>query len=165
MTEQEVTIFNKANVCNGLSPKGYGQTHFAKRDFKAGEEISRGFGRIVKKQTSHCSIQIGQDKHFVPKKWTGRYWNHSCNPNAYAKTRADGFVSLFALRKIKKDEEITYAYYMTEFAWGKHTDEITVACKCGEKKCIGKIPSFSELSEKQQTNLMKKGICSSYFNR
>ena len=139
MTEDEVIEFNKKNVFCGLSEKKYGQTHFANRDFKKGEEIVKGYGRMINHQTSHCSVQVDVERHFVPKKWTARYWNHSCNPNTFVKTRKDGFPSLFALRNIKKGEEITFAYYMTEYSWGKNADENHAKCLCGEKKSLERI--------------------------
>jgi len=165
MTETEVISFNKEHVHIGKSKKGYGYTFFAKRDFKKGEEIVESLGRIISHQTSHCSIQIGIHKHFMPKKWTGRYWNHSCNPNTYANTRKDGFPSLFALKNIKKGEEIVYAYWMTEFKWGKLAKEsrIDFKCKCGESNCRGNILSFSQLSKKEQKILKEKNLCSKYL--
>mgnify|MGYP001582859880 CR=1 FL=1 len=94
-------VFNRENVNAGLSSKGYGHTYFVKKDFKPGEEVMRGFGKIIDHQTSHISVQVGTKKHYKPEKWTGRYWNHSCDPNTYIKTRSDGFPSLVALKKIK----------------------------------------------------------------
>lgn len=163
MTEEQAIAFNKKNVYIGKSEKGYGWTHFAQRDFKKGERIVRGFGKVVSRQTSHCSIQIKEKMHIVPTKWTGRYWNHSCNPNAYAKTEFYNFPSLFALRGIKKGEEIAYGYWTTELKWAKKAKENFVKCKCKEKYCKGKIFSFSQLSKKEQQELVKSKQCSSYL--
>ncbi len=165
MTKKEAEDYNKVNVSTGISPKGYGYTYFAKREFKKDEKIMLGFGRIVDHQTSHSSVQIGPEKHFVPQKWTSKYWNHSCNPNSYVKTEKHGFPALFALRKIKKGEEITYPYWMTEFKWSKNAKENKVSCLCGDKKCRGKILSFSQLPKKEQALLRKKGMVSNYLHK
>lgn len=161
--ENEIKEFNESNVYTGLSKKGYGHTYFAKRDFKPGEEIMRGFGKLLDHQTAHCSVTIGIGKHYLPNKWTGRYWNHSCDPDCYMKTRKDGFPSLIALKKIKKDQELNFGYYMTELDWSKGVDELWIKCQCGTKNCKGKILSFSQLSEKEKSNLKSKKLISSYL--
>jgi len=55
-----------------------------------------------------------------------KYLNHSCNPNMGIK----GKVTFVALRKIKKDEELTIDYSITE------SDKFwKMKCKCGAKNC------------------------------
>ena len=122
-----------------------------------------GFGKIIDHQTSHISIQIGTQRHYLPRKWAGRYWNHSCNPNTYVRTRADSFPNLIALREIKTGEEITYSYWMSEFSWSKDADENNAKCKCGEKKCKKKILSFSQLSRAERLKLIKNKYCAQYL--
>ena len=150
MLKEDVINFNKKNVSTGKSPRNYGHTYFAKKDFRPGETVMMGFGKIINHQTSHLSVQIGFHKHFLPTKWTSRYWNHSCNPSCFVKTRDDGFPNLVALKKIKKGEEITFAYWMTEYQWAKNAAENQEKCKCGSKSCKGKILSFSQLSKKDK---------------
>src|SRR3989344_5024962 len=163
MKKTEVIVFNKENVNTGLSKKRYGYTYFTKKDFKLGEKLMMGFGRILDHQTSHMSVQIGPNKHYLPSKWTGRYWNHSCAPNAFVKTNKEGFPELFALKKINKGEEITYHYSMTELRWVKNAKENFVRCLCGEKTCKGKILSFTQLSLQDRKKLLNKKICSKYL--
>ncbi len=163
MTKKEVIFLNQKNVCAGTSPKGYGQAYFARKTFNPGDKVMAGINKIIDHQTSHVSVQIGMKRHYKPEKWTGRYWNHSCNPNTCIKTRSDGFPNLIALKKIKKGDEITFAYCMSEFEWIKSADENQIKCKCGEKNCKGKILSFSQLSKREQENLKSKGICSQYL--
>lgn len=163
MTRDQIISFNKENVDVGKSKKGYGYTHFTKKDFKRGDIIVMGFGRVIDHQTSHISIQIGTNKHYLPEKWAGRYWNHSCHPNTYIKTRTDGFPNLVVLRDIKAGEEITYSYWMSEFSWSKDADENSVKCKCGEKRCKKKILSFSQLSETERLKLIKNRHCAKYL--
>ena len=160
----KIRAFNKNNVSYGLSSKGYGHTYFAQRAFKPSEVVMMGFGRIIDHQTSHKSVQIDYSKHYLPDKWTGAYWDHSCSPNTYIHTRVDGFPNLIALKNIKKGEEITYAYWMTEYEWSKGAKENTIRCKCGEKDCRGKILSFTQLSNSEKTKLLNKQLCSKYLS-
>jgi hypothetical protein len=159
----DILSFNIARINTGLSNLGYGYANFAKRDFLPGEEVVRGFGKKINHQTGHISIQIGKNQHFLPTKWTGRYWNHSCEPNCFAQTRPDGFPSLIATGKIRKGEEITYAYSMTEFEWSKTAKENDVKCLCGQKNCKGKILSFSQLTRAEQDSLINNTLCSKYL--
>lgn len=163
MTENKVIEFNKKNVYIGLSKKLYGHTHFANKDFKKGEIVTMGFGKILNHQTPRISIQIGINKHYLPKIWTGMYWNHSCDPNTYIRTREDGLPNLVALKSIKRGEEITYSYWMSEFKWIKNADESKIKCRCGSKNCRGKILSFSQLPKVFQKKLIDKKICSKYL--
>lgn len=149
-TLSSVNRYNQKNVSCGKSPKGYGFAYFAIRDIEPGEVVSHGFGRVAHHQTSHFSIQIGPNVHIIPSKWTGKYWNHSCDPNCHVKTRENGFPSLVATRYIKKGEEITYAYYMTEMTWEEVAVENSIKCQCGSARCRGKIFSFLQLSHKEK---------------
>lgn len=160
---EEVVEFNKKNVYNAKSPKGYGWSHFSNRLIKQGETVVVGFGRIIDHQTGHCSIQIQRSVHIVPTKYTGRYWNHSCNPNCCVRTRTDGMPMLVAMKDIKPGEEITFSYYMTEFAWSAGADENSIECKCGGADCQGHIRAFSELSQAEQMEAMEKKQLSDYL--
>lgn len=163
MTETQAVKTSRANVYTKRSKNNYGFSCFVKRKFLKGECVMSGFGKIINHQTSQFSIQMDWQKHFLPKKWTGRYWNHSCNPNAFIQTRKDGFPDLIALKNIEKDEEITYGYYMTEYKWSKKAMESHIKCKCNQKGCRKKIFSFSQLSQKDQEQFIKKKLCSKYL--
>src|SRR5690242_10992199 len=102
MDKKKVLEINQKNVFTGISPKGYGRTYFATRNFEPGDLVMIGYGKIINHQTPHSSVQIGINSHYLPEKWTGKYWNHSCDPNTFARTGKDGFPSLIALKKIKK---------------------------------------------------------------
>jgi len=165
MKESSVILFNQKNVYCAKSQKGYGRTHFAKHNFQAGNIVMHGFGKIINHQTKHLSIQISPKKYFLPTKWTGKYWNHSCEPNCFARTRSDGFPDMVALRNIKKGEEITYSYFMTEHSWSALAVEKKISCLCGAKKCCKRILSFSQLSEKQKNILKKRNLISLYLHK
>lgn len=164
MQEPSIITFNQKNVYCAKSPKGYGRAYFAKHDFKPGEIVMRGLGKIINHQTNHLSIQIGLNKHYLPKKWTGRFWNHSCNPNCFVRTRTDGFPDWIAKRPIKKGRELTFAFSMTEFNWSPNTAENSAACLCGYKKCVGKIMSFSQLLMAHRSCLKKKKHIASFLH-
>lgn len=163
MKKEDIIIFNKKRVYTGISSRSYGHTYFAQKKINPGNIVMLGFGKITDHQTPHISVQIGPNLHYKPEKWTGKYWNHSCKPNTYIKTREDGFPNLVALKIIKKDEEITYSYWMTEYKWIKQADENKVKCKCGHLGCRGKILSFSQLDNKSKEILVEKQLCSRYL--
>lgn len=58
-----------------------------------------------------------------------RFINHSCDPNVYMR-RAYRKVEYYALRTIKKGEELTCDY-------GETHHEGTLPCRCGAKNCRG----------------------------
>ncbi len=58
-----------------------------------------------------------------------RHLNHSCDPNVFMR-RAYRLVEYYALRNIKKGEELTCDY-------GETHHEGTLPCKCGAKNCRG----------------------------
>ena len=60
-----------------------------------------------------------------------RHINHSCSPNVYMR-RAFRLVEYYALRNIKKGEELTCDY-------GETHHEGTLPCKCGTDNCRGYI--------------------------
>lgn len=163
LTKNEFINFNKKNVYAGKSNRGYGFSYFSKKDFRLGDIVIRTFGKIINHQTSHYSLQIDFGVHFIPTKWTGRYLNHSCSPNTFIRTRSDGFPNLIAQKKIKRDQEITYAYSMSEHKWSRNTAENYLQCKCGSKKCKGTILSFSQLSRIEKKRLINKKLCSKYL--
>lgn len=160
---EEAISHNKKNVYNKRSPKGYGWSHFANKPFQPGETVVVGFGRIIEHQTGHCSIQIHNSTHIFPTKYTGRYWNHSCNPNCCVRTRNDGMPTLVALREISVNEEITFGYHMTEFSWKKDADENHIECLCGDEKCTGHIRSFSELTQPEKEMAYQSKQLSEYL--
>lgn len=58
-----------------------------------------------------------------------RYINHSCGPNTYMRV-INNHVEFYALKDIKKNEELTCNYGLTHH-------EGTLPCKCGAKNCKG----------------------------
>lgn len=95
---------------------GYGI--FAKQDLKKGEVVYRITGKrvhwIVKdKKTAQAGedwFGLGENIWIDPEGGIPRYQNHSRNPSCGIR----GSVTVCALRNIKKDEEITIDYSITE---------------------------------------------------
>ena len=64
---------------------------------------------------------------------TARLINHSCNPNC--EVFGTGLkVWVYAIRNIKKGEELTYDY-----GFGFDSDYKDFPCNCGSKNCVGYI--------------------------
>ena len=72
------------------------------------------------------------------------YMNHSCDPNIIIKHETIARSKFYAMKDIKKGEQLTYDYgvnaldhigkggYITQGAW-------IMECKCGSKKCRKRI--------------------------
>ncbi len=80
---------------------------------------------------------------------TAKYINHSCEPNCYIDIK-DGRVFIYALRLIKKGDELTYNYGYDLEDFEKHP------CRCGSSSCVGFIadedewPKLKELIKKKK---------------
>ena len=68
---------------------------------------------------------------------TARLINHSCEPNCEV-TGSGLKVWVYAIKDIKKDDELSYDY---GFSYDK--DYKQFPCKCGTKNCIGYIVNFT----------------------
>lgn len=126
--------------------KIHGKGIFASKDIKKGEIIALIKGRVVnflvknKKDAQHGPDWVG----ICHNTWIDPaepfcYLNHSCNPNAGIK----GKVETVALKNIKKDEEITIDYSITE-----ETVNWKMKCGCGSKGCRKIIQSIQFLPTK-----------------
>ena len=136
----------------------YGQSLFAKKDFKKDELVFVAFGSITK-VPSFYTIPIAKDLNIEPREPAGnlsQYICHSCEPNLGIKNR-----SMFvAMCDIKKDEEVTidYAMIVPEFpepgqrGW-EHWDFNGWdgwKCKCGREKCRGKVMGYLQLPDEEK---------------
>ena len=103
-----------------------GEAVFALIDIPRNAEIGEFEGYEVDHDTQHSLTLDG-----VTIEPTGilRFLSHSCEPNAYFKGRM-----LFAMRLIKKEEEITIDYMVTEQSFS-HPFE----CRCGSSKSRKKL--------------------------
>lgn len=122
----------------------YGKGLFAKEDIKRGEIIASFDGEIY--EAEKCSDLEPKIRdyaiQFEEHKW--RYSrgfailiNHSCEPNCGIKNNFD----IIAMRDIKKGEELTLDYDLTE------NSDWTMKCSCGNKNCRKLIKGYRYLPE------------------
>ena len=118
----------------------------------AGEDIKKGeLILFITGRLKHLSAKTRSEAMSHPD-WigvTGSSWidpespcdflNHSCDPNAGVL----GKVSMYAIRDIKRNDEITVDYSTIE---GNRLWEMK--CKCNSKKCRGIIKSIHSLPRK-----------------
>ena len=120
---------------------------FAKEDIKIGEIIAIFDGPIyTAKKLSDLKdryiidhvIQIGEKEYLDHKEGLAAIANHSCDPNCGIKDR----VKITAMRDIKKGEEITWDYEMSE-----DSDWEMKNCQCGSPNCRDTIRAFRFMPE------------------
>jgi len=125
----------------------HGKGLIASSNIKKGETIFTIKGKKIKflintrEQAKIAGLNwIGYDKNiWIDPIDYGLYFNHSCNPNAAIKGR----VKVIALKNIKKDEEVTFDYSLSEadIFW-------SIRCTCGSKNCRKVIKSIQFLPSK-----------------
>ena len=119
---------------------------YAGQDIKDRTKIIEYKGKILTKKQVEENSKFDNEKAIylfnINKKYdldgdfkynTARLINHSCNPNC--EVFGTGLkVWVYAIRNIKKDEELTYDY-----GFGFDEDYKDFPCKCGTKNCVGYI--------------------------
>jgi SET domain-containing protein len=141
----------KAIEIKEVGKKGRGV--FALRNFSRGEVIfinERGTF-VQEKDLENISKIEGDHLNEIDKEtWEimsppGRLVNHSCDPNAISKESSKKKVPYFALRDIKRGDEITVDYRINA-----HTGNVW-KCYCGSKHCLGWVRSdFFSLNKTMQ---------------
>ncbi|MCK4670229.1 MAG: SET domain-containing protein [Nanoarchaeota archaeon] len=107
-----------------------------------------------KLQSDHCDY-IG-NRRFVISYHLYSYMNHSCNPNVYIKHSSMKKMEFYAMRNIKKGEELTYDYGANALEGFDKIGWESFKCTCGSKKCRKTIYSnFFKLSKKLQKKYFK----------
>lgn len=148
-----------------------GKGVFATRDFGSGEAICRMLGERISFRELKKRYEMGREKICNPLQITGAtyldlaepyvYVNHSCAPNAGVRKRGE----LFALKPIRKGEEITYDYSTTEWTYekfGKYKDW-AMECNCGSKYCRGTLGQFPTLSPKVKKEYYDAGALQDFI--
>lgn len=70
----------------------------------------------------------------------GSYINHSCDPNCYVKMRSIRVKDVYALRGIRRGEELTTDYTATSVdQFTRDNDWWAMDCNCGSENCRGRI--------------------------
>jgi SET domain-containing protein len=128
--------FGKSNI------DGYG--FFAKKDIKKGEFVFRMIGKMhklnlrTKEEAMSNPNMIGIKKDvWLDPSLISMPINHSCDPT----TGIKGKVTFVGLRDIKKDEEITFDYSISE------DSDWEMPCECGAKNCRKVIKGIKFLPE------------------
>ena len=117
---------------------------YASRSIKDRTKIIEYKGKIITKKKVEENPKFDNDKAIylfnINKKYDldgdfkfniARLINHSCDPNC--EVYGTGLkVWVYAIKDIKKDEELTYDY---GFSYDENYKDFP--CKCGSKKCIG----------------------------
>ncbi|MAJ86009.1 MAG: SET domain-containing protein-lysine N-methyltransferase [Candidatus Pelagibacter sp.] len=119
---------------------------YANTDIKNGTKIIQYKGKIITVKETEINPKYDNDKAIylfnINKRYdldgdfkfnTARLINHSCDPNC----EVDGIgykLWVYAIKDIKKDEELTYDY---GFSFDK--DFKNYKCNCKSKKCCGYI--------------------------
>lgn len=155
------------------SSKFEGLGGFAVKNIKRGEVICLMKGERISFQELRRRYSCGKEKICNPLQITEKeyldlkkpyvYINHSCNPNAGIRKEGE----LFALKDIKKDQEITYDYSATEWTYekfGKYRDW-SMECNCKSKKCRGTLGQFPTLSPKLKREYYKAGALQDFILR
>ena len=119
---------------------------YANRDIKKGTRIMEYKGKIitVKQTESNPKFDNGKAIYLfnLNKKYdldgdfkfnTARLINHSCDPNCEV-TGTGLKIWVYALKDIKKNEELSYDY-----GFSYDEDYKNFPCKCRAKKCVGYI--------------------------
>ena len=119
---------------------------FASKNIKKGTRIIYYIGKIITKKETENNPKFDNDKAIylfnINKKYdldgdfkynTARLINHSCNPNC--EVYGTGLkIWVYAIRDIKKNEELTYDY-----GFGFDQDFKNYPCKCRTENCVGYI--------------------------
>ena len=83
-----------------------------------------------------CTLQLDKDKWINPKRGFSRFINHSCDPNSGIRGRQN----VVAMKNIKKGEEVTIDYSITD-----DDPKWKMECRCGTKRCRKTIRSIQFL--------------------
>ena len=119
---------------------------YAARDIKKGSKIIEYKGKVITRREAEENPKYDNDKAIylfnLNKRYdldgdfkfnTARLINHSCNPNC--EVFGTGLkVWVYAIRDIKKGEELTYDY-----GFGFDEGYKDFPCKCRSKNCVGYI--------------------------
>jgi len=145
-----------------------GKGSFTARDIKKGEIIKIlsgervSFGEITQRvklgqEKVDDPLQIGEET-YLDLDESSRLINHSCEPNAGIRKECE----LFALRDIRKGEEITFDYSTTvgiESGWW-HMD-----CHCKSASCRKRIGNILTLPDSVLANYQKAGALPDFITR
>lgn len=140
--------------------KKFGKAVYTNKTIKKGELVAEFDGIFYDddfeewtRDLQNHTIQCGKDR-WRDSKGLARYINHSCDPNCGIK----GLYKVVAMRDIKKGEQITWDYEMTEKSdWWK------LKCKCGAKECRKIIGNYKNMPKEVREKY--KGFISRWLTK
>jgi uncharacterized protein len=131
-----------------------GRGVFATRKIPKGTEIIEYKGEIISdKEADRRYPWNDEERHHTflfqlddgsiidagPRGNAAKYINHSCDPNCEAVEDEDGRVFIYALRDIRKGEELSYDYHFILEEPHNAANKKLYPCYCGTAKCRGTI--------------------------
>lgn len=148
---------------------------FTRKEIKQGTVIGDYLGKVIKTEeydlckdseglylmylTDEASIYPNLEKPGI------HTLNHSCKPNCWIYTHK-GHTLFFALRDIKRGEELTISYLLSPNEYCKPCSHI---CKCRSKVCTGTMHLSKEKYERwqefQTKEKKKAGVVRFVFNK
>jgi len=161
----EEEVFEKFFVTN---TKTYGIGVYAKKDIKKGEEIWVLTGQRIGEIDCDAMIargelnnddplQISHDEYYILDDISHAF-NHSCDPNSALR----GESTLFAIRDIKKGEEIVYDYSTTVDP--KNFTFTTMSnCLCGSQNCRKSLGNVLSIPKHVLDIYIKEGAIQDYI--
>ena len=130
-----------------------GRGVFATRDIKIGELLMiRNYVRLKRykaedkrlKKSNHVDY-VGNGLYVIDNS-PNSYLNHSCSPNTKTKKISKNIAKNYAIKNIKKGEELTHNYAPLkrelEKAKKQRIHIWRMKCKCGSKNCKGVVSGF-----------------------
>ena len=142
----------------------HGSGVFANRTIRKGE-------RIIEYRGEQISVDEGDRRYPVPDEGvhhtflftldddvlvdggsrgnSARLINHSCDPNAESLVE-DDHISIYALRTIRKGEEITYDYHMEVPGRVTKADILQYPCACGARRCRGTLIDMKRAKKRKR---------------
>jgi uncharacterized protein len=144
----------------------YGKGVYTNEDIKKGTiiytlgGIRMGIDDFIRKVLSGQEniddpFQIGK-RTYIDLNEFSRTFNHSCNPNGGIRNNSE----LFALRDIKKGEQITYDYSLTiaPTLW-------KMKCMCGSTDCRKYLGDVLSIPKKRRDQYWKMGAIQRYMKK
>ena len=159
----------KSEYCEVRNSDIHGSGVYASKPIPSGERVIEYLGEKIDKEESERRANL-QMEHAektgdaavyiftLNKKWdidgdvpwnTARLLNHSCDPNCEAWIE-EKQIFLYALRDIKKGEELTFDYGFDIENFEDHP------CLCGSEKCVGYIVSRDQWPELRERLAQEK---------
>ena len=124
-----------------IETEGKGKCVIAEKDYEIGDIVISSRRRYVEPERTMYSLQWDFQTH-IDLDEPARLTNHSCDPNlCVRRNEYDGY-DFIAIKKIKRNSELTWDYETTEYV------SISISeCLCGEERCRKTVVGFEKRSK------------------